>query len=1159
MASIERSSRVSFLGVFGLLLASGSITASALAQQAGTTAPVLPKAGETSAAQAQGEFVRQAEALARQDKLVAARALLTRGMLSGRTASLNAADRTRAADLLDSVERRMRQLDDVEVSLQRAELGVSEGDLFNAERLAKAVQTRDGVSFTARTRAEAVMSQVREQRSAIEPQRDAIVASVSEHFAAGRYAQSKAAIEAIQRSGLSLSDEQASLVQEHRIKIVDLESAQGRILDTSAVNLSMMQPGTVRAGDEPVVMAVAVAAEPTAQEPAAPAAEPAAPAAPEAGAAAAAAPAAADDVITQALRAETQRLMAEGDQAFTDGRIAEAARRYEVALATGRSVLSAEEIARAEARLGDTRARMGGAGDIGERAIESQRLIREKTTAEFENELSQARKELDAGNPAEARNLAARARATVNNARASFSQAELDAFITRVDEMNSQIGAREQTMSTEAARKRAMELDKSAAERQAAMRSEREARKRELIISIRNKQMEHRYDEALQDVEQILFMDPNDPAGRLLKDAITEVKIVRKYDQAVRARRQGIQNTLVDNFEATIPPKRMMNFPANWEQKTQDRLGLAMGGESAENRRTIAMLENKRLPGTFQGNSFAQVVDYLRETAGADVMVDWESLRQIGIEPTSKVNLALSEQPARVVLERVLASVTRDPSARPDYTINDGIVQVASAETIRRHTTTLVYNITDLLQAVPDFGDVPTMDLDKVLARTSARSAALAPLDEERRVRPELARQRDREQRVSKIVQLMQDTISPDSWRDNGGDVGSIQEHNGSLIITTTPRNHQQISGLLGKLREVRSLQINVESRFLTVAQDFFEQIGFRFNVTLNAGSNQVTAAQALDPTIRPSDLVDLSSSTNNIRRVLDSSLYAPGGSVTPVLIPPGPPDRAVQQTVRPNEWSPVGVGQGSLSLAQSLFPSDGFAGGILGGAPALGVAGQFLDDVQVDFLVRATQADRRTSTLNAPRVTITNGQISNLYVVTQRALVTDLQPVVGDGAVGFDPDVTAVPYGVVMLVEAVVSADRRFVTMNIDTSINTLDNVANINVNAISGGALIPSGSTGQFIQLPTTTTTRVQTTVTVPDEGTVLLGGQRLVTEREVEVGVPLLSKLPIINRFFTNRIESKEESTLLILVKPTVIIQSEEEDKAFPGLLNQLRSGL
>lgn len=1157
MASIERSSRVSFLGVFGLLVASGSITASALAQQAGTTAPVLPKAGETSAAQAQGEFVRQAEALARQDKLVAARALLTRGMLSGRTASLNAADRTRAADLLDSVERRMRQLDDVEVSLQRAELGVSEGDLFNAERLAKAVQTRDGVSFTARTRAEAVMSQVREQRSAIEPQRDAIVASVSEHFAAGRYAQSKAAIEVIQRSGLSLSDEQASLVQEHRIKIVDLESAQGRILDTSAVNLSMMQPGTVRAGDEPVVMAVAVAAEPTAQEPAAPAAEPAAPAAPEAGAAAAAAPAAADDVITQALRAETQRLMAEGDQAFTDGRIAEAARRYEVALATGHSVLSAEEIARAEARLGDTRARMGGAGDIGERAIESQRLIREKTTAEFENELSQARKELDAGNPAEARNLAARARATVNNARASFSQAELDAFITRVDEMNSQIGAREQTMSTEAARKRAMELDKSAAERQAAMRSEREARKRELIISIRNKQMEHRYDEALQDVEQILFMDPNDPAGRLLKDAITEVMQYRRYAAAVRDRKAGNQNALVENFEATVIPKRIMSFPPNWDQKTSDRLGLGMGGESPENRRTIAILENKRLPATFQGNSLAQVVDYLRETAGADVMVDWESLRQIGIEPTSKVSLALSEQPARVVLERVLASVTRDPSARPDYTINDGIVQVASAETIRRHTTTLVYNITDLLQAVPDFGDVPVMDLDKVLARGQARRAAISPLDEERRVRPEVTRQRDRDQRVVKIAQIIQDTVSSDTWRDNGGDVGSIQEHNGSLIITTTPRNHQQISGLLAKLREVRSLQINVESRFLTVAQDFFEQIGFQFNVILNANSNIVAAGQALDPAVRPSDFFD--PTTGGFRRVLDSNVYAPGGSVTPTLIPPGATNRAVQQVARPNEWSPVGIQSGSLGLAQSLLPAESVARTVISGTPALGVAGQFLDDVQVDFLVRATQADSRTTTLNAPRLTLTNGQIANVYVVTQESLITDLVPVVGDNSVGFDPDVVAIPYGVVMLVEAVSSADRRYVTMNIDTSTNTRDGVESVPVVAAAGGALVDSSDFGQGIQLPIVTTTRVQTTVTVPDEGTVLLGGQRVVTEREIEVGVPLLSKLPVINRFFTNRIETKEERTLIILVKPTIIIQSEEEDKAFPGLLNQLRSGL
>jgi type II secretory pathway component GspD/PulD (secretin) len=104
-----------------------------------------------------------------------------------------------------------------------------------------------------------------------------------------------------------------------------------------------------------------------------------------------------------------------------------------------------------------------------------------------------------------------------------------------------------------------------------------------------------------------------------------------------------------------------------------------------------------------------------------------------------------------------------------------------------------------------------------------------------------------------------------------------------------------------------------------------------------------------------------------------------------------------------------------------------------------------------------------------------------------------------------------------------------------------------------------VNSAETQSFIQLPTITVTRVRTTVTVPDEGTVLLGGQRMVTELQIETGVPVLSKIPILNRFFTNRIESKTEQTLLILVKPTVLIQSEQEEKHFPGIGDSLSTGL
>jgi hypothetical protein len=37
------------------------------------------------------------------------------------------------------------------------------------------------------------------------------------------------------------------------------------------------------------------------------------------------------------------------------------------------------------------------------------------------------------------------------------------------------------------------------------------------------------------------------------------------------------------------------------------------------------------------------------------------------------------------------------------------------------------------------------------------------------------------------------------------------------------------------------------------------------------------------------------------------------------------------------------------------------------------------------------------------------------------------------------------------------------------------------------------------------------------------------------------------------------SKEEQTLLILIKPTILIQNEEEEKNYPGLLDSLRTGI
>ena len=77
------------------------------------------------------------------------------------------------------------------------------------------------------------------------------------------------------------------------------------------------------------------------------------------------------------------------------------------------------------------------------------------------------------------------------------------------------------------------------------------------------------------------------------------------------------------------------------------------------------------------------------------------------------------------------------------------------------------------------------------------------------------------------------------------------------------------------------------------------------------------------------------------------------------------------------------------------------------------------------------------------------------------------------------------------------------------------------------------------------------METRISVPDGGTLLLGGQKITTEVEKEGGVPVLSKIPVLGRLFSNRSEVRDSKVLLILVKPTIILQEEAEAEAIAAM--------
>ncbi|MFI4882590.1 MAG: hypothetical protein ACIAQU_08400 [Phycisphaerales bacterium JB064] len=1038
----------------------------------------------------------QAEQLMAQGQFVRAQATL-RGALSDATGSSE--ERAQALVALRNIQKKISTADRQEIALQQADLALSQGNLaFAASRVQDVLgSTEEGSALW--TRASDTKTAIERSQQALLPLVQDALAQASDDLSAGRYAQAKAQLATVRRSGLELDRNVADKLSRMELRVAEAERKAGTTFDADAAAAASVQAGVVRERQDG--QAGGQQGDP-------------------------------QELFREAIQQEARANLSQADAAFERSELAEARRLY-ILVRANQDLLTPEERERVASRLDEIAIRLSGQPG-GQETLSGQRiLIRQNALAEFGVGVTEAERQLAQGNLSAARAQVSRTRVDFQRNRDVFAQPEFEAKINELNELESRIEAAAIRQQQEQADELDRIAQQTAGERERQNRNERDRTINLLLDQARDYQMNMRYREALDTIEQLLLIDPINPSGLLLKNAYENIILYMDYSDVTARRDKNFATLRLEAERALMPPLNVVNYPENWPAISQSREAQAEFVDTAENRRVLAQLQESRVQMNLQDNPLESALAYIAQQAQVDIDVEWETLERLGIDRNTPVSLRLaSSVNAVTALDRLLAKASPDDFNTADWAILDGLLTVSSAESLLDKTAVGIYDINDLLHEIPDYPDVPELDLQQALQSSQGGGGGQSPFQDAGDSEIE---ETPLEDRINEIVEIVENNIEEDRGFLEGR--WTITPYRGLLIIQATPRAHRQIGGLLDKLRAQQALQLNVETRFLLVNQDYFEQIGFDLDIYFNAKADQFQTAAANDPSLLPSDFFDFSG-PNGRRRTVVGGAGAGGTAVT-------------QPVSAPDNTSVIGAGQNSLGLAGALAPSSGIASTILGAAPALGVAGSFLDDVQVDFLVKATQADRRSTQLTAPRLTLTNGQLANIYVATQVAYVGDLEPVVSDSAVGFDPEIEVATEGVTLLVRGTISSDRRYVTMNVDAGLAQIDGFASEEVTAVAGGTLVSSADTQSFIQLPTVTVTRVRTTVTVPDEGTLLLGGQRIVSEFEVETGVPLLSKMPIINRFFTNRIQSKEEQTLLILMKPTVLIQSEQEARNFPAM--------
>ena len=642
-------------------------------------------------------------------------------------------------------------------------------------------------------------------------------------------------------------------------------------------------------------------------------------------------------------------------------------------------------------------------------------------------------------------------------------------------------------------------------------------------------------------------------------------------ERELQARSNDMFTYATDANELGVPDAYTLSepikYPKEWSALVKSREGLMANRASRYNdaERAIERSLQQQVSVQFDRKPLGEVIETLGEMTGVNVFIDTEGLAAEGVTTDTPVTMNLRDEISlRSVLNLILGQY------RLGYVIQDEVLRITSEQARAGDVYTETYYVGDLVIPIPNFMPGHNNGLAGALAQAysalgygpggfAQNRVQNAPLviaesaAQQENVGSPLALAQVNGNSTSlppvpgmpqppgvggmggasgadfdSLINLITSTVEPDSWDDVGGP-GTVQPFDGnlSLVVSNTQEVHEAIVNLLEQLRRLQDLQVTIEVRFVTLQDNFFERIGVDFDFDINDNTGLTSADLDLENT--------------------DSTFQEDGSDITIGLDPSGNPTVDLD----------LSFNQDHFGAALPQF--GGFAPGI---ASSFGFA--ILSDIEAFFLIEAIQGDQRTNVMQAPKVTLFNGQFATINDTQNRPFVTSVIPVVGDFAVAQQPVIMVLAEGTQLSVQAVVSSDRRFVRLTMMPMFSQIGDVDTFTFEGrrtsttSSSSTTDPNDNTqassqndelfteGTTVQLPNFATTSVSTTVSVPDGGTVLMGGIKRLAEGRTERGMPILGKLPYISRLFKNVGTGRETQTLMMMVTPRIIIQEEEEEK-------------
>jgi hypothetical protein len=216
-----------------------------------------------------------------------------------------------------------------------------------------------------------------------------------------------------------------------------------------------------------------------------------------------------------------------------------------------------------------------------------------------------------------------------------------------------------------------------------------------------------------------------------------------------------------------------------------------------------------------------------------------------------------------------------------------------------------------------------------------------------------------------------------------------------------------------------------------------------------------------------------------------------------------------------------------------------------------------FLDDQEVRLLLEAVQGDRSANVMQAPKMTLVNGQMATMEVGDRQYFVTGVDVVRTPEGYTARPKNEQIALGIRLTAQPVVSPDHRIVQLYFKLEESELASsvipIYPVTVPVVDTGRKVPPFT--QFVQQPNVARHTIEkTSVAIPDGQTLLFSGRRKVRQAHVE-NVNPLAKLPLVGQLFRdNRYHPEMAVQELILVTPRVVTLRDNGTPANPAATQQ-----